>query len=104
MCAEIGGFVSRITVGMLRELGACEGQIVVFEREWPDGAEVTKDNVVRALEIGLRVGSIVHKRCSSGAICQYLGLVGEAHSAMDGPWRVYREKVAEAFMEAWGSK
>ena len=41
----------RITIGMLR--GACKEQRDIFRKEWPEGAEVTIENVRRAQELGL---------------------------------------------------
>ncbi len=41
----------RITLAMLR--GACKEQRDIFRKEWPEGAEVTIENVRRAQELGL---------------------------------------------------
>lgn len=43
-----------ITKAMLR--GACPEQRKIFLREWPKGAEVTLENVQRAVELGLDLG------------------------------------------------
>ena len=43
----------RITIGMLR--GACKEQRDIFRKEWPEGAEVTIENVRRAQELGLNL-------------------------------------------------
>ncbi len=43
----------RITIGMLR--GACKEQRDIFEAEWPEGADVTIENVRRARELGLNL-------------------------------------------------
>ena len=41
----------RITLAMLR--GACKEQRDIFEAEWPEGVDVTIENVRRAQELGL---------------------------------------------------
>ena len=41
----------RITLTMLR--GACKEQRDIFEAEWPEGVDVTIENVRRAQELGL---------------------------------------------------
>ena len=41
----------RITLAMLR--GACKDQRAIFKAEWPEGADVTIENVQRAVELGL---------------------------------------------------
>ena len=41
----------RITLAMLK--GACREQRAIFRKEWPEGVEVTLENVRRAQEIGL---------------------------------------------------
>ncbi len=43
--------VPRITLRMLR--GACSEQKRIFKAEWPNGAAVTLENVLRAQELGL---------------------------------------------------
>ena len=35
--------------------GACREQRAIFRKEWPEGVEVTLENVRRAQEIGLRL-------------------------------------------------
>ena len=45
--------LATITGEMLR--GACKEQREVFVQEWPDGAEVTIENVLRAVELGLHL-------------------------------------------------
>ena len=42
-----------ITKKMLR--GACKEQKKIFKAEWPDGAEATLGNVLRAVELGLNL-------------------------------------------------
>ena len=44
-----------ITSEWVRKKHACVEQVVVFEREWPDGAEITEANVLRALTLKLDI-------------------------------------------------
>lgn len=44
-----------VTAKMLRAADACSEQVERFEQEWPDGAQVTIKNAVRAIELGLSV-------------------------------------------------
>lgn len=46
----------KITSDMLRRAYACSAQLEMFEREWPEGAEVTLANVQRAAELDLDLG------------------------------------------------
>lgn len=44
-----------ITVSFLRDNDACEDQVKLFKKLWPQGVPVTANNVLRALEAGLDV-------------------------------------------------
>ena len=45
-----------ITALELRSMGACEKQILTFEREWPEGCAITRRNALRAAELNLDIG------------------------------------------------
>lgn len=45
----------RVTADDLRALDACEDQVSLFAREWPDGVTVTAATLERAEAIGLDV-------------------------------------------------
>jgi len=45
----------KVTAQMLRRKHACEGQVAIFEKEWPDGAEVTFDSCQRAVALDLDI-------------------------------------------------
>jgi len=54
-----------VTVSWLREANTaagavssqrCEDQLATFEAEWPDGVDVSRKSISRALELGLNVG------------------------------------------------
>src|SRR3990167_8728777 len=42
-----------IMAAWLRERKACRRQVADFEREWPEGAELTKENLLRAAALSL---------------------------------------------------
>jgi len=42
-----------LTADMLKEKDACNYQVTVFEKEWPDGAEITVEAILRAVELEL---------------------------------------------------
>lgn len=44
-----------VTTEYLRSLDACEGQVKVFAMLFPNGAEVTRENLERALKVGLNL-------------------------------------------------
>lgn len=44
---------TRITAKWARRMKACPGQVAIFEKEWPDGANITAANIRRALKLGL---------------------------------------------------
>ena len=44
-----------LTAEMLREKGASCVQVVAFEKEWPDGNEVSATTIERAVELGLDI-------------------------------------------------
>ena len=82
-----------ITVAFLEDCCACEDQVEIFEKEWPKGAEVTKENVIRALELGLDLDWLV---CGFASAVQF------------EYWRVNSRLVhgivkAEVFVRVWKS-
>ena len=50
-----------ITVEWLTERGACHSQVVRFGAKWPDGAEPTEANLLRAVELGLDLSWLAHQ-------------------------------------------
>ena len=45
----------RVTIEFLREHNACKDEVAIFETEWPDGAELTLENLLRAVGLGLDI-------------------------------------------------
>ena len=46
----------KITPAMLRQAGACEDQVLLFEQLWPNGATVTLARCQKAVQLGLKLG------------------------------------------------
>ena len=74
MTEHTAGLAPRITLGMLR--GACREQRDLFRKEWPEGAEVTIENVRRAQELGLTLSW-----GASAWLAAYLQSVAEREAA-----------------------
>lgn len=53
--------MKRITLRMLVRLGACRSQLIVFERVFGDGCELTQANMVNAVRNHLCVSWLVFK-------------------------------------------
>lgn len=76
----------KITPQMLRDKNACEEKLEVFEREWPDGVEVTEASILRMFELGFDV---------FWGVKQFL--FPPAEKAF---WKAYEEAIATAIIEA----
>jgi hypothetical protein len=72
----------KITATKLRKLKACEEQVARFEREWPQGANVTVQHCNRAVEIGLDLDWLAEHMLTATA------------------WAAYKQAKAPAFYEA----
>ncbi|HJZ11343.1 MAG TPA: hypothetical protein VJ521_04290, partial [Acidobacteriota bacterium] len=79
---------------MLRKKGACdEEQIELFFLEWPNGAEVTKENVLRAFELQLSVPwAVTH-------------LLGKQYAEWNREFKLPLKEVftAETFRKCWNN-
>jgi len=45
----------KVTAEMLRDKNACKGQVLIFEKEWPNGTRITKSACLRAVELKLDI-------------------------------------------------
>jgi hypothetical protein len=45
----------KITAARLRKEQACEKELAIFEREWPNGVVISREVLLRAVELGLNV-------------------------------------------------
>ena len=94
--------VPRITLAMLR--GACREQRDIFEAEWPEGVEVTIENVRRARELGLNLAWGEHWFTAT-ARKAYREAVAPARKAyleaIAPAWVAARKAYLEAIATAW---
>ena len=81
----------RITAEMLRAKGACEERVATFEKEWPEGTELTLPVAMRALALGLDLSWFAAMFLRGPAWKEYLGAVAQA-------WAEY---LAPALVAAW---
>ena len=83
----------KVTAQMLRDNGgACEYQVKIFEKEWPDGTRITKKACLRAVELGLDT------TWYAGAF--FNNKQREAYDkVIDSAWKAY-DKVIDAAWEA----
>ena len=106
----------KITADMLRERDACEEQVLVFEKEWPKGTDVTLEAALRAVELGLDLEWFAASFLSGEAWEAYQKApapAGEAYEkatapareaywkAKDTAWEAYEKATAPALVEAW---
>lgn len=61
----------KVTVAVLQQADACPTHLRRFAQEWPDGAEVTLDNVLRALELRLSLEWFVNRFFTYAARAAY---------------------------------
>ena len=93
--------MKRITAKMLRDAGACNDRVVLFEREWPNGARVTLTNCRRATELGLSLSWAAHRLLPAPASAAYRQAIAPAWAAYEQAeapaWAVYEQAVASAW-------
>ena len=90
-----------ITGDILREKGACVGQAEIFEKEWPDGAEVNEANAQRAVELSLDLNWFAAEFLSPPAWKVYYEAIAPASKVYDEArataWKVYDKAIAPAW-------
>ena len=61
----------KVTVNELLVLHACKKQIAIFDNEWPDGAEITEKNYLRACELNLDLDWVANNFLVAVAQAEY---------------------------------
>ncbi len=61
----------RITTAWLREQKACAHQLAIFKAEWPEGAEVTRTNLERAVALRLDLWWLADRYLTAAALAEY---------------------------------
>lgn len=75
---------------------------VLFEREWPNGVEVTIDNVIRAIVLGFDIDYFAYHFFNNIAIHhEYIGASEAALKKYGLYTSEYRQAKAEAFVKAF---
>lgn len=72
-----------ITAEMLDDKWACAEQVEIFEEEWPDGAKLTKKNLLRAAELELGVDWFLCKFLPRGLSNKYEKQIESAADRLD---------------------
>ena len=108
---------SKILASDLRAEKACESEVKRFEREWPDGAELTLENCQKAAEMDFDLGWFslwflspkarkVYLKAVAPAIEVYawkvhaLAVACEDYLDIDIAWKVYKKASAIALWQA----
>ena len=85
--------MTRIDAAWLRAHNACEEQVVIFEAEWPDGADITAENILRAVELELDFDWLAPHVLSASGYAAY----EEARAQEYLAWRrVYEKALVQA--------
>ncbi len=63
--------ITKITKQWLQENNACENQVQTFETEWPNGAEITLENCLRAIKLELNIMWLTEKLWSFRSLADY---------------------------------
>ena len=91
----------KITREYLVGLGASCEQLDTFSDEWPDGAEITLDNCLRAAELGLDLDWLAEKMFPARALEAYEQATVPAWEAYEQArataWEAYRHALAPAW-------
>jgi len=80
----------------------------IFQKEWPDGVEITAKNIRRAVELELDVNFVALRVLSVSARNAYIEARVSArkayNEAMAPAWKVYDEAVVREFIKQLGLK
>ena len=91
----------KITREYLVGLGASCEQLDTFSEEWPDGAEVTLDNCLRAAELGLNLNWLAEKMFPARALEAYRQATAPALEAFEKATAPALEAYLQATAPAW---
>ena len=73
----------KITKQWLIMAHACHNQVEIFDEAWPDGAEITLKNYLRAAELGLDLDWLANNIFSVPALEAYRKAMAQAWKAHD---------------------
>ena len=94
-----------LTADMLREKNACNYQVAVFEKEWPDGIKITKKAILRAVELELDINWFAYQFLPAPIWKAYWKAIALARKACEkaiaSAWKAYKEDMASAWEVYW---
>ena len=94
-----------LTTDILYKKNACENQVAIFEKEWPDGVEITVEAILRAIELGLDIDWFADNFLFTPIRKVYteaMAPVWKTHEGATAPVReAYKEDMASAWEVYW---
>jgi len=93
----------KITKQWLIMAHACHNQVEIFDEAWPDGAEITLKNYLRAAELGLDLDWLANNIFSVPALEAYRKAMAQAQKAYDkaivpAAWKAHDKIPGTAFV------
>ena len=84
-----------VTVEILKEMGAnCQEELTKFQELFPNGAEITLENCLKAVRDGLSIEWFFYRFLPDP--------IRQEYEKKTGPiWQEYREKVAPIFISVY---
>ena len=92
-----------ITVEMLKAKDACENQVRIFAKEWPEGVRVTKQALERAVELGLDIDWAAQNLLPAPAWAAYAQAIAPAWAAYGQEKATAWAAYAQARATAWAA-
>jgi uncharacterized membrane protein len=93
----------RLTKKMLLEKNACHPAVETFAKEWPDGCDVNRKNVLRASELMLNLDWFASKFLTAPALAEYEKAEASARAkykkSIAPAWAEYKKAEASAWAE-----
>jgi hypothetical protein len=98
----------QVSIETLEKLGACKEQVELFRQTFPDGADYTEANVLRAVAAGLNVDWFGKRVVAAESWRAYEDATTEAWNAHEREKRptraVYDKEVTAALLVVWRTK
>ena len=82
----------KITKRQLQRLQACTEQVNLFATEWPEGCEVSEQNALRAIELGLDIDWLAKNVLTGDKLAEYEKVCAPA-------WAEYKKVRDQALAE-----
>ena len=98
------GIPDIITAKWLQKHKACEDQVLIFSKEWPDGAVITRENILRACELSIDIYWFAVVVLTAVSFFEYEKVMAPARfeyeKAVASARAEYEEAVASALVDA----